>query len=235
MKFNLEHQYVHYTWEPMFQQLYKDKERTKIIEKQIKKEMKFLYPSSENIFRAFQKTSFRNLKVVFIGQDPYPGVETINNISMCQACGLAFSVQPGFKKPKSLINIFKNLKNFNHITDIPKSGCLDLWAYQGCLMLNAALTLGDNSHLDLWKSMTDDIIKWISDNSKFCVFVLWGAFAVKKLQLIDSKKHAVIISSHPSGLSCNKKLGNYPAFNGHDHFGMINKHLKKNNINTINW
>jgi len=138
-----------------------------------------IYPYPENLFAPFNYTSFNDIKVVFIGQDPYFSNEIHNNKIIPQAMGLAFSVPNGMKIPSSLKNIFKNLKKFGHTISIPKSGNLISWAFQGCLMINASLTVQHghkNSHAKIWSQFTDQIIKYISDNLKNIVFVLWGIY-----------------------------------------------------------
>jgi uracil-DNA glycosylase len=244
--FNLDKIYVHYTWEPMFKQLYENKERKEKIETRIKDDLTKLddktklYPKHDYIFRAFQLTNFNKLRVVIIGQDPYFNSEEYKEWRVPQAYGLSFSVPKDFTIPSSLKNIYANLKRFNHISKIPDHGCLDLWAYQGVLMLNTSLTVMDgdqnkNCHSSIWKSFTDDIIKYISDNCKGIIFVLWGAEAFKKVSLINLDSHEIVVSSHPSGLSCNKKMGTHDSFAEHDHFGKINRYLKKYNRNGIIW
>ena len=187
-------------------------------------------PEYHRIFYAFDKIKNNNNiypKVVIIGQDCYHGF--LRNMKP-QACGLAFSVEGNGKEiPSSLLNIFKNMIKFNHINSIP-DGNLDYLAEQGVLLLNTSLTVQKhkpNSHSNIWKGFTDDIISYISDNSTSTIFVLWGNHSLMKQKLIDNKKHKLIISSHPSGLSCNKRLKDYPSFVENDHFGKINSYLKE--------
>ena len=131
------------------------------------------------------------------------------------------------------------MKNYGHIEEIPKHGNLESWAKQGVLLLNTSLTVQHgypNSHTMKWEKFTDAVIKYISDNKDKVVFVLWGSPALQKLTLIDKdKKHKIIVSSHPSGLSCHKPLRQYPAFMNYDHFGEINDYLKENKKKTIKW
>jgi uracil-DNA glycosylase len=152
--------------------------------------------------------------------------------------GLSFSVDDGIKIPPSLINIYNNLLNFKHIDSIPKTGNLKKWAEQGCLLLNASLTVTDgkpNSHAKYWKKFTDDIIKYISDNCTGVVFFLWGGSSLEKISLIDQTKHKISISSHPSPLSIKTPLKSYESFYNTDHFGIANEYLKANNKNIIDW
>lgn len=197
-----------------------------------------IFPYPNAVFKAFDLTPFDEVKVVVLGQDPYFNHELHNNKNIPQAMGLSFSVPEGIKIPPSLNNIYKNLITYNHLIDKPTSGDLTFWCLQGCLMLNASLTVQHKhagSHMGYWKKITDNIIKYISDKRENVVFVLWGGFAAKKKSLIDSNKHKVIISSHPSGFSCYKPFGSYPAFNDFDHFGEINKYLTKLKKKPIIW
>jgi uracil-DNA glycosylase len=203
-----------------------------------RKEMIQIYPYPDNIFKALNITPLDKVKVVFLGQDPYHNSEVNNKKIVPQATGLSFSVPRGFKIPSSLQNIYKNLTKYSHFNQKPTHGCLDFWAYQGCLMLNNSLTVlhgRPNSEKEYWEHKTEDIIKYISDKKENVVFVLWGASALKKKNLIDQKKHLVIASSHPSGFSCDRKLGVYPAFHNQDHFGKINWHLKNIGQSEIIW
>lgn len=236
--------YYHQSWLIMFTKLLNN-ERFKKIEEKLKsiiendKTVK-IYPLPEYVFSAFQITPATNLKVVFIGQDPYFNSEYDKNLDkdVPQAHGLSFSVPKDMTIPSSLSNIYKNLIKFGHFKDKPNDGNLWFWASQGCLMLNTALTVQGSaagSHMALWEWLTDYVIEYISQYMKNIVFVLWGAHAFKKISLIDLDKHYTIVSSHPSGLSVNKPFRNYPAFAEYDHFGKINEILKKNGQSTIIW
>lgn len=236
--------HVDESWNILFDKLMNDDEMkklekslSKIIEKilELKNEKINIYPCPDDIFNAFNLTNYNNVKVCILGQDPYIGHE--NNIP--QAMGLSFSVPDGFKLPSSLINIYKNMMKYNVINEMPKKGNLSKWAQQGCLMLNSSLTVQQgisNSHAKYWKWFTDYIIEYISDNMENIIFVLWGKNAIDKLSLINkNNNHKFIISSHPSGLSCNKNVGAYPAFNDMDHFNTINAYLCENKKNIIDW
>lgn len=181
------------------------------------------FPPKNQIFRALELTPFDEIKVVIIGQDPYHGD--------FQANGLCFSVSEQVPAPPSLQNIFKELKDDLGIER--KSNELDDWARQGVLLLNATLTVqaySANSHKDLgWSRFTDYIIKEISDKKEHVVFVLWGSFAQKKAELIDSSKHLIIKSAHPSPLSV------YRGFFGSKPFSKINNYLMANGEKPIVW
>lgn len=181
------------------------------------------FPPKDKIFRALELTSFDEVKVVIIGQDPYHGD--------FQANGLCFSVSDQVTAPPSLKNIYKELKDDLGIQR--NSNELDSWAQQGVLLLNATLTVkahSPNSHKDLgWEKFTDFIIKEISDKKENVVFVLWGAFAQKKEALIDSSKHFILKSAHPSPFSV------YRGFYGSRPFSKINDYLKSKGKSTISW
>lgn len=181
------------------------------------------FPPKKEIFRAIELTPFEDVKVIIIGQDPYHGD--------FQANGLCFSVSDKVKAPPSLQNIFKELKDDLGIEK--NTNELDSWAKQGILMLNATLTVrahSPNSHKDLgWETFTNFIIKEISDKKEHIVFVLWGAFAQKKAELIDNSKHYIIQSAHPSPFSVHK------GFYGSKPFSKINDYLKSKNKSIINW
>ncbi|VDO35051.1 unnamed protein product [Haemonchus placei] len=179
-----------------------------------------IFPPREEIFSAFNLTPLNKIRVVIIGQDPYHGVglnhmqlrdsETLNNC-IFQAHGLSFSVKKGVPPPPSLKNIYKELSADIPGFVVPDHGFLEKWALQGVFMLNATLTVESgkaNSHEKIgWQKFTDKVISLISLNNTGVVFLLWGGFARKKKSLIDSKKHAVIETAHPSPLSANKWFG----------------------------
>ena len=198
-----------------------------------------VFPYPDLLFSAFNYTSYDNTKVVILGQDPYHGMELNKDQELIpQAMGLSFSVPYNMAIPSSLKNIYNNLNKYGHLVEnkIPTHGNLQSWANQGCLMLNTALTVkyhSPNCHAGVWSGFTDKIIRKLSDDKEDLVFVLWGAPALKKLKLIDESKHKVIVSSHPSGLSYKTKLREYSSFFEFDHFGEINKHLKKNGLEQI--
>ena len=185
---------------------------------------KVIYPPGSLIFQAFDKTSFENVKVVILGQDPYhnPG----------QANGLSFSVQEGVRIPPSLINIFKELKDDLGM-EIPKSGNLEKWAREGVLLLNASLSVrqgepGSHGRAG-WVHFTDEVIKKISDEKRNVVFLLWGSFAQAKEALIDQSKHFILKAPHPSPLSAHR------GFLGCKHFSKTNALLMQEGIQPVDW
>lgn len=193
-----------------------------------------IFPYPDLVFNAFNLISLPKVKVVILGQDPYPRVE----LGIPQAMGLSFSVPWGLGVPSSLANIYANLVKFGHMKAKPTHGNLTLWAQQGCLMMNTALTVKENaanSHKDEWTRLTDHVIKRISALKKNVVFLLWGGPASSKLSLIDQSKHMVVISSHPSGYSNTSKLGSYSSFSDTDHFGKTNEFLQKHERKPVKW
>jgi uracil-DNA glycosylase len=183
-----------------------------------------LYPPGRLIFNAFQRTPFDRIKVVILGQDPYHGKG--------QAHGLCFSVPQGIPKPPSLVNIFKELQTDIGIP-IPEHGTLDKWADQGVLLINATLTVRDSqagSHQKHgWETFTNRVIEVVSQEKNGVVFLLWGRFAQAKESLIDSSKHLILKSAHPSPLSA------YNGFFGCKHFSLTNDYLKKQGNPGIDW
>ncbi len=197
-----------------------------------------IFPYPDNVFNAFLYTPLNKIKVCIIGQDPYFNSQISNNNIVPEAMGLSFSVPKNIPIPSSLNNIYKNALKYNNFFKYPEHGNLEFWAFQGVFMLNTALTVQEScklSHAKVWNKFTDMAIKYISDNCDNTVFVLWGSYALSKKELIDSNKHKFVISSHPSGLSCNKKLGKYPEFNNLDQFRQINKYLRKSGKKEIIW
>ncbi|MBX2901564.1 MAG: uracil-DNA glycosylase [Cyclobacteriaceae bacterium] len=183
-----------------------------------------VYPPGKEIFRAFDCADFDAVNVVIIGQDPYHGPG--------QANGLCFSVRDGIPFPPSLKNIFKEIQA-DLGKPMPQSGDLERWARQGVLLLNATLTVraGEaGSHQKKgWEQFTDAVIKAISDNKSNVVFLLWGAYAQKKGEIIDRNKHLVLMSAHPSPFSADR------GFFGNKHFSKTNEFLKSKGLKEIEW
>lgn len=182
------------------------------------------FPEYNNIFNALKLTPYKDVKVVILGQDPYHGTG--------EAHGLSFSVQKGVKKPPSLKNIFKELKD-DLGYDEPADGDLTAWAKQGVLLLNSVLTVEKDkaaSHKDLgWNLLTDHIIKLLNQKQEPVVFILWGNFARNKKVFITNSKHLIIESPHPSPFSANS------GFFGSKPFSKTNNFLIKNNITPVNF
>lgn len=183
-----------------------------------------IYPPEKEVFSALKLTPRKGVNVLLLGQDPYPGAG--------QAHGLCFSVRPGVKPPASLRNIYKELEQDVGFR-IPNNGYLAPWAKQGILMLNAVLTVraGEpNSHRGKgWEVFTDTIISRVNEKEDPVVFVLWGAYAQKKIELIDTTRHTIIKSAHPSPLSARN------GFFGSRPFSAINKALRAANKPQIEW
>jgi uracil-DNA glycosylase len=183
-----------------------------------------VYPPVEDVFNAFRNTPLDEVKVFLLGQDPYPGVG--------QAHGLCFSVRPGVRLPGSLRNIYQELENDLGIKPA-KHGYLVSWARQGVLMLNACLTVradAPNSHAGKgWEQFTDAALKLVNAQKRKVIFLLWGAYAQKKIPLIDQKRNLVIKSAHPSPLSANN------GFFGSKPFSKINAALKEAGERPIDW
>ncbi|MEO6850214.1 MAG: uracil-DNA glycosylase [Mucilaginibacter sp.] len=184
-----------------------------------------IYPKGGEIFNAFGKTPFEKVKVVILGQDPYPGDH--------QAHGLSFSVQKGIAIPRSLNNIYKELATDISGFKMPVHGNLEEWAKQGVLLLNATLTVraGESaSHQKKgWERFTDEVIKKISDEKKGVVFILWGNYAQSKSVLIDPSNHHILRSVHPSPLSVER------GFYGSKPFSKTNALLEKEGKTPIDW
>ena len=183
-----------------------------------------VYPPGPLIFNAFNLTPFDKVKVVILGQDPYHGP--------MQAHGLSFSVPDGVPFPPSLNNIFKELHDDLGIV-IPRSGNLEKWAREGVLLLNASLTVragqaASHSHHG-WEQFTDAAIRALSEQREHIVFILWGNYAIAKQSLIDSNKHLILKSVHPSPLSASR------GFFGCHHFSKANHYLENNGITPIDW
>jgi uracil-DNA glycosylase len=183
-----------------------------------------VYPPADEVYTAFQLTPFEDVHVFLLGQDPYPGPN--------QAHGLCFSVKQGVPLPGSLRNMYKELHDDLGIAPA-KTGYLVKWAEQGMLMLNAVLTVRagqPNSHKGKgWEAFTDEVIRRVGEKDDPVVFVLWGAYAQKKIKLIDTDKHTIIQSAHPSPLSAaNGFFGSRP-------FSKVNAALKKHGHKPIDW
>ena len=185
---------------------------------------KIIYPKEEEIFKALKNTSYKDTKVVILGQDPYHGEQ--------EAEGLSFSVRKGIKIPPSLKNIFKELNN-DLGYKIPDHGSLEKWSMEGVLLLNTVLTVEKDkpaSHKNIgWLEFTNTIIKKLNEKEESIVFILWGNFAKEKKKLITNKRHYIIESAHPSPFSARNGFFNSKPFS------RTNKFLKEHNLKEIDW
>ena len=185
---------------------------------------KVVFPPGALIFNALNSTPLDKVRVVIIGQDPYHGPG--------QAHGLSFSVPPGVRTPPSLQNIFKEI-NRDLGLPIPQHGCLQSWAEQGVLLLNAVLTVEQGqagSHARRgWERFTSRVIELVNERCEHCVFLLWGSYAQRKGEQIDRTRHCVLTSVHPSPLSAHR------GFIGNGHFSAANDYLVSNGLAPIDW
>ena len=216
---------VDISWKPFledeFQKKYMEEIKTFLIK--CSKNNEVIYPHPIDIFRSLELTTFDNVKVVILGQDPYHGLN--------QAHGLAFSVKKNVPKPPSLKNIFKEISEDLKI-EKRSSGDLTNWAKQGVLLLNTCLTVspgrpGSHSHLG-WQEFTDSVIKAV-DTKDRVVFILWGSYARKKKELLSNNKNLILEAPHPSPLSAHR------GFFGCKHFSKTNQFLHKHEIKDIDW
>lgn len=184
-----------------------------------------VFPPGKLIFNAFNHCTVDNTKVVILGQDPYHGPG--------QAHGLSFSVPEGVEQPPSLQNIFKEIHD-DLGTPIPSSGNLERWSDQGVLLLNATLTVRAHqagSHQNKgWETFTDAVIRLLAAKKEHLVFLLWGAYAQKKGAFIDTHKHLVLKSVHPSPLSANRG-----GWFGNHQFSAANRYLREHGLEEIKW
>jgi uracil-DNA glycosylase len=188
-------------------------------------EGQLVYPPREDVFNAFKLCQAQDVKIVILGQDPYHGPN--------QAHGLSFSVKKGNPIPPSLRNIYKELAQDIDGFNTPSHGDLTHWAKQGVLLLNTVFTVRDgqaHSHKNKgWESFTDTVIAKLSEARSDLVFLLWGAPAQKKVNLIDTSKHYILTAAHPSPLSA------YRGFLGCKHFSEANRLLEQNQLTPIDW
>ena len=214
------------SWKPVLQKEFEKEYFKKLVDfVKIEYAQQTCYPPVSQVFNAFNHCHFDDIKVVIIGQDPYHGVG--------QANGLCFSVNDGVNHPPSLKNIFKEMEQDLKIL-YPKSGNLMRWADQGVLLLNATLTVRAHqagSHQNKgWEIFTDAIISQISELKENVVFLLWGGYAKKKGNKIETSKHYILTSGHPSPLSANRGY-----WFGNEHFSKANIFLKSKGLLPVNW
>jgi uracil-DNA glycosylase len=220
--FQLPSSWIQYLEEELNQSYMKDLKK-KLIEYQNKNIT--VYPEKSKIFNAFHLTPFQKIKVVILGQDPYHGPG--------QAHGLSFSVPHNIKTPPSLMNIFKELDSDLKVEIHKTNGNLEHWAKQGVFLLNTTLTVEKSkpmSHKNFgWNIFTDKVIEIINHYRENIVFILWGAHAHSKTHLIDSSKHLILKSVHPSPLSSHR------GFFGSRPFSQTNNYLESKEIDKIVW
>jgi len=219
-------------WSKLLMKIYNNNiKQFKILENKINEEkikykgLQEIYPPESLIFKTFNFFNINELKVVIIGQDPYHKPE--------QAMGMCFSVPKHIKVPPSLKNIYKEIKNCYPNYTIPQSGDLTQWNKQGILLLNTSLTVrqaSPNSHSKLWKIITHNIIEEISKQTNQIIFILWGNHAISKKKFIDTNKHYILESKHPSPLSANKG-----GWFGKHHFIKVNNILERIHKKNIRW
>ena len=189
-----------------------------------KQQGRVIYPAGSDIFNALNSTPFDKTRVVILGQDPYHGPG--------QAHGLCFSVQQGVDLPPSLKNIYNEISADLGIAP-SRSGCLQPWAMQGVLLLNAVLTVAAGSAASHqgkgWEQFTDRIVALLNERRERLVFFLWGSYAQRKGELIDRSRHLVLESVHPSPLSASR------GFFGNHHFSRANRYLQENSLQPIDW
>ncbi len=183
-----------------------------------------IHPDMNNIFNALKWTSYKDTRVVILGQDPYHEIG--------QAHGLAFSVQKGVRIPPSLLNMYKELKDELGCY-IPNNGYLEKWARQGVMLLNSSLTVRDgvaNSHRNKgWEQFTDRVVELLNEKNEPVIFMLWGNNAKEKLKLITNPEHVIMTAAHPSPLSASR------GFFGCGHFKTANKILSRCYGTVIDW
>jgi uracil-DNA glycosylase len=217
---------LHESWlhrlEDQFEQEYMHTLRNFLVTR--KQHRAVIYPPGPQIFNALNSTPFENVRVVILGQDPYHGPG--------QAHGLCFSVQPGVRIPPSLANIYREIQADLGI-EPPRHGCLQSWAEQGVLLLNAVLTVERGqagSHQGKgWEIFTDTIVHLLNEERERLVFMLWGSYAQRKGAVIERRKHLVLKAPHPSPLSAHR------GFLGCRHFSSANAYLQQHGRQTINW
>lgn len=213
-----------------------------------------IVPYPELMFNAMNVLKLDKVKVVVMGQDPYINGFKFKGKWVPQAMGMSFSVPRGYNRPPSLINVYQNMIKFGHLKEMPKTGCLAFWAAQGCLMINAALTTVEKTsgaHNNVWAKFTEALIDYISDNCNNVAFIVWGAKANGACKNVDTNKHFVTTSSHPSPHSFTKKMNGvvygmqkenttrkmqeYEAFADVDHFGNVNNYFDSVGKSRIMW
>lgn len=241
-------------WDEFFDEIENKQYYKNIEDKLFKKKNDKILPYPELLFNSFNIMSPKDIKVIFIGQDPYIDIKDFNGKKIPQAMGFSFSVPLNYPIPPSLINIYHNLLKFKHIQKFPTSGCLAGWIMQGAFMINSSLTTiykESNAHKLLWKDFSNDLINYLNTKLNKIVFVVWGKDAHYLCLNVDPNKHFIITSSHPSSYAFKNNVSGYtygkvknlkdrkqiiyPSFESVDHFGQINNYLESVNKNKIFW
>lgn len=240
-------------WMPFFKREI-DEEYFEDLEKKLKRVIKngnTVYPPPAALINIFYRLPPRRIKVVILGQDPYPGCYNHNGYEIPHATGISFSIPYGVPITSSLTSVFNNMKKYGHISKIPDHGNLNCLIEQGCFFINTSLTVvksNPGSHRSLWvNTFGKHLIEYLSKNLNNLVFVLWGKDALNMKQYIDSAKHSFVISSHPSGQGAysyvtdhnsakpGKEPKKYPPFVEVDHWTAINEHLINYKKKPIIW
>ena len=224
------------TWESVFKDAEPELEHISLILEQQEKAYGMFYPMKKDIFAAFNYTPLQNVKVVIVGQDPYPQTISIPKsdgtiVSGPRAVGLSFSVRQGDSIPSSLQNIYKEIKNNIRTFETPDHGDLREWTRQGVLLLNMSLTLqpgAPGSHGDVWLGFVNKVFKALALVNPQCIFLLWGKEAQKVKPMLGDRS-VVLEAAHPSGFSATR------GFFGCNHFNLVNEHLLKQKKACINW
>lgn len=216
-----------YGWKEIFEYAMPEIESISETIEEDRKEYR-LCPLQRNLFSAFDLVPFNRVKVVVLGQDPYPQVLSDGTP---RATGLSFSVKKEDSIPSSLENIYKELQDDIPTFEVPDHGCLEGWAKQGILFLNTALTIREGdpaSHIDVWQGFTQKVIRKIVENNEDVIFVLWGGFA-QKMESVIGRSVTSLTAAHPSGRSADR------GFFGCKHFSKINEHLIEHGYKPIDW
>lgn len=245
------------SWYPFFESISKKPYFAtieKMLTEAISDKKAVVVPRAELVFNVFNTMSPEDIKVVVMGQDPYPGGEVIKGRIIPHATGLAFSGPHHMGVPRSCNNVFANLRNYGHIKKAPESGCLSGWVTQGCFLFNTSLTTlygQSKAHQKSWTLFTEDLIDYLATKLDHLVFLVWGASANGNCKKIDPKKHCLITSSHPSPYSVDNEVRGYvygpcanerqrptityPSFSTVDHFGRANQYLEQIGKTPIFW
>lgn len=219
------------SWEKVFEDAkYELEDVSKILDEQERIYGSY-YPLKKDIFAAFQRTKLSDVKVVILGQDPYPQTISVNGKSVARAVGFSFSVRKEDSIPSSLRNIYIELANSVRGFTTPDHGCLEEWTNQGVLMLNSCLTIrpgSPGSHGDIWLGFINKVFRAIAEVNPYCIFLLWGREA-QKIKPMLGERSIVLEAAHPSGLSARR------GFFGCNHFNQVNHYLILQGKVGINW